>query len=103
MRKITVEMIRIQTAESGDGISVVLDGAIAGEYVDEVERAIRQAKEQDRRVRVFLRSVHSIDKAGHALLSRFAAEGVELSATGVYSSYVVDEIKRLLSAPDARR
>ncbi|MCU1326199.1 MAG: hypothetical protein JWN34_1569 [Bryobacterales bacterium] len=58
-------MIRIHTAESGDGVSVVLDGEIPGEYVDEVEKAISRATEQERPVQVFLRSVHGIDKAGH--------------------------------------
>jgi hypothetical protein len=45
-------------------------------------------------VHLFLRNVFDIDDIGRSLLSRLAAQGVQLSASGVYSSYVVANIGR---------
>lgn len=87
-------MIRIQTANNPGGIRIVIDGKLTGEYVEEVEISIQKAIEQHERVHLFLRNISNIDETGHALLSRLAAQGVELSAAGVYSCYVVAEIQR---------
>ena len=89
-------MIRIQTANSRGGTTIAIDGQLVGEYVEEVETSIRKAIEQHKDVHLFLRDVSHIDETGHSLLSRLAAQGVELSASGVYSSYVVTEIQRAL-------
>lgn len=87
-------MIRIQTANYPGGVRMAIDGQLAGEYAEEIETSIRQAIEQHEHVQLFLRDVSHIDETGHALLSRLAAQGVELSAAGLYSSYVVAEIQR---------
>lgn len=87
-------MIRIQTADNLGGITITIDGQLAGEYVEEVEASIRKASEQNKDVHLFLRDVSNMDCAGHSLLSRLSAQGVELSAAGLYSSYVVAEIQR---------
>ena len=89
-------MIRIQTANNPGGITIALDGQLAGEYVGEVEASIQKANEQRRNVHLFLRDISHIDKAGHSLLSRVAAQGVKLSAAGLYSSYVIEQIQRTL-------
>jgi ABC-type transporter Mla MlaB component len=96
------KMIRIQTANNRGGITIAIDGQLAGEYVEEVEISIRKAIEQDKDVHLFLRDVSHIDETGHSLLSRLAAQGVGLSASGVYSSYVVTEIQRALSFGQSR-
>ncbi len=90
-------MIRIQTVDNPGGITIAIDGQLAGEFVGEVEASIGKAIEQDKPVHLFLRDVSYIDETGHALLSRSAAQGVELSASGVYSSYVVTRIQLALS------
>ena len=95
------KMIRIQTANTR-GITIAIDGQLVGEYVEEVETSMRKAIEQDKDVHLFLRDVSHIDEAGHSLLSRLAAQGVELSASGVYSSYVVTEIQRALRSRQSR-
>jgi ABC-type transporter Mla MlaB component len=95
-------MIRIQTANNPGGITVAIDGQLAGEYVKEVETSIRKAIEQHQDVRLFLRDVSHIDDTGHSLLSRLTAQGVELSAAGLYSSYVVTQIQRALSSLQSR-
>ena len=89
-------MIRIQTANNPGGVTVAIDGQLVGEYVEEVETSIRKAIGQHKDVHLFLRDVSHIDETGHSLLSRLAAQGVELSAAGLYSSFVVAEIQRAL-------
>ena len=96
------KMIRIQTADNLGGITIAIDGQLAGEYVEEVETSMQKAVEQHRDVHLFLRDVSHIDETGHSLLSRLAAQGVELSAAGLYSSYVVTQIQRALSSRQSR-
>lgn len=87
-------MIRILTANEPKAITITIDGQLVGENVDEVETCIQQTIGQQRPVHLFLRDVSDIDEQGRALLSRAAAKGVELSASGVYSSYVVERIRQ---------
>ena len=95
-------MIRIQTANNPGGITITIDGQLIGEYVAEVEDSIRVSIEQDNDVHLFLRNVSHIDEMGHALLSRLAAQGVKLSATGLYSSHVVTQVQLALSSRPSR-
>ena len=95
-------MIRIQTANNPGGITIAIDGQLIGEYVAEVEASIRKSMEQYKDVHLFLRDVSHIDETGHALLSRLAAQGVELSAAGLYSSHVVTQIQLALSSRQSR-
>jgi ABC-type transporter Mla MlaB component len=95
-------MIRIQTVNNPGCITIAIDGQLAGEYVEEVETSIRKASEQRKDVHLFLRDVSHIDETGHSLLSRLAAQGVELSAAGLYSSYVVIQIQRELNSRQCR-
>jgi len=87
-------MIRISTKNEPRRITVTVDGQLAGEDVDAVERSCAEAIAKESRVRLFLREVSNIDTGGLTLLHRLAASGVELTAAGVYSSYVVEEIRR---------
>ena len=97
-------MIRIQTTNNQDGITIAIDGQLVGDYVEEVEASIRKAvSERRKNVHLFLRDISDIDETGHSFLSRLAAEGVELSAAGLYSSYVVNKIQRALSCRESAR
>ena len=91
-------MIRIQTADHPGGTTIAIDGQLIGEYIAEVEESIRKSLEQYNDVHLFLRNVSHIDEMGHALLSRLAAQGVQLSASGLYSSHVVIQIQLALSS-----
>jgi len=95
-------MIRIQTANDRRGTTIALDGQLVGEYVGEVEASIQKASEQRKNVHLFLRDVSHIDETAHSLLSRVAAQGVELSAAGLYSSYVISQIQRALRGRESR-
>jgi len=94
-------MIRIQTANDAGGTTIALDGQLVGEYVGEVEASIQKASEQRKNVHLFLRDISHIDETGHSMLSRLAAQGVELSAAGLYSSYVINQIRRALSCRES--
>lgn len=83
-------MIRIQTANNPGGITIAIDGQLVGEYVEEVEASIRKAAGEKRKN---VHDISHIDETGHSLLSRLAAQGVELSAAGLYSSYVINQIQ----------
>ena len=95
-------MIRIQAADNPGGTTIAIDGQLIGEYVAEVEESIRKSLEQYNDVQLFLRNVSHIDEMGHALLSRLAVQGVQLSATGLYSSHVVAEVQLALSSRRSR-
>lgn len=87
-------MIRILTSDEPNAVTITVDGRFAGEYVGEVESCIRQVREGRKPVRLFLRNVSNIDEIGRSLLSRLAADGVELTASGVYSAYVIAHLGR---------
>src|SRR4029077_20383226 len=44
-------------------------------------------------VRLHLRDVSAIDERGRTMLRHLAAEGVDLTANGIYSSYIVGDIQ----------
>jgi len=96
------KMIRIQATGNPGGITIAIDGQLAGQYVEEVEISIQKAIEQHKKgVHLFLRNVSHIDETGHALLSRLAAQGIELSADGLYSSYVVSQLQGALRSSES--
>ena len=95
-------MIRIEAAYNPGSITIAIDGQLTAEYVAEVESSIRESTAQSTDVHLFLRNVSHIDEMGHALLSRLAAEGVDLSATGLYSSHVVTQVQLTLSSRQRR-
>jgi hypothetical protein len=88
-----IRMIWIQAATNPGGITIAIDGQLIGDYVAEIEASIRKSREQYKDVHLFLRNVSHIDKKGHALLSRLAALGVELSAAGLYSSHIIAQLQ----------
>ncbi len=94
-------MIRLMTIKKGKRTTITVDGQVTGDCVATIETFVKQASAGGGLVNVFLRDVCTIDADGRALLSRLAAEGVHLRATGVYSSYVVAEINRFVRSRSA--
>ena len=93
-------MIRVITADDPTSTTVTVDGRLAAEFVDLVEICCIQAISKPKPVLLYLRDVSLIDERGRALLRKLAGKGVGLKASGVYSSYIVDEIQSL--RPNAR-
>ena len=90
-------MIRVFTANEPNAITLTIDGQLVGEYVEAVKTSTHEAIEEKKPVHLFLRNVSHIDEHGRTLLAHLAAKGVQLSAAGLYSSYVVAEIQRGLT------
>ena len=96
-------MIRIFTADEPKAITITVDGLLVDGCVEAVETCSHQALGQGRPVNLYLRDVSHIDDLGRSLLSRLASKGVRLSASGVYSSWIVAEITREQSKRSAIR
>ena len=86
-------MIRILATDHPAATKITIDGELVGEYVEAVQNSVDQAIGQKRPVHLFLRDVGQMDEQGRTLLRHLAARGVELSASGLYTSYVVAEIR----------
>ena len=85
-------MFRINRTDGHSRTVVTVDGYLSGECIEVVEGCCDQALSSMGRVDLCLRDVSVIDQAGRALLSRLAARGVRLLATGVYNSHLVQEL-----------
>jgi len=86
-------MIRIMTAEEPGSTTITVDGQLSGKTVEPVEASCIQALSRGKPVRLHLRDVAAIDEQGRTTLRHLAAKGVDLTADGVYSSYIVDGIQ----------
>jgi len=97
-------MIRITTVDEEAVATITVDGNLSGDGVEPVESCCIQAIEQGKPVRLYLRDVSSIDESGRTMLRHLAAKGINLSANGIYSAYIVHEIESDGAArrPDAR-
>jgi hypothetical protein len=82
-------VIRITSANDLQAITITVDGLLAGDNIDAVKTTTDQAIVQGLPVHLYLRDVSHIDQRGRSFLSRLASQGVRLSASGVYSSYIV--------------
>ncbi len=67
------------------------------ESIESLERCCEEALKDGRSVDLILRDITSVDEAGQALLRRLAQRGVGLSASGVYVSYLLDNIRSNVS------
>ena len=89
-------MLRISNTSGSNGVTVVVEGRLAGPWVDELGRcwtALRTAHDAGS-VRVQLEGVTFIDAAGKALLRTMHEEGASLAASGCMTREIVDEIRR---------
>jgi hypothetical protein len=86
-------MIRIMTADEPQCITITVDGKLSDHGVEPVEASCVEALLQGKPVRLYLRDVSAIDERGRTMLRRVAAKGINLSANGIYSAYIVHEIQ----------
>jgi len=86
-------MLRIMTADEPASTMITVDGMLSGEGIEPVRNCCVQALSNGKPVRLHLRDVSAIDERGRNLLRRLAEEGVDVTANGVYSAYVVEEIR----------
>ena len=86
-------MVRILTSDELTSTTITVDGILSGEGIEPVQACCIQALTKGRPVRLHLRQVSAIDEHGRSMLRRLAEAGVDLTADGIYSSYVVGEIQ----------
>jgi hypothetical protein len=86
-------MIRIMTADGPGSRTITVDGTLSGEGVEAVRACCLEALSKEKPVRLHLREVSAIDEHGRTMLHHLAAEGIDLTANGIYCSYIVDEIR----------
>jgi anti-anti-sigma regulatory factor len=96
-------MLRITSISSEDAACLVLEGKLAGQWVEELARAVAVARSAESgRVRLDLTGVTFVDSEGRKLLERAAAEGVEFRTEGVMNCFLVEDIKRRTSRQERK-
>jgi len=98
-------MLKITPHITGDSTRLVLEGRLAGPWVDELERVWQDSKQSIAgSLVVDLTGVTYIEQAGKGLLSRMWRDGAELLATGCCSRSILEDImSEGRSAPSNRR
>jgi hypothetical protein len=86
-------MIRIMTVDELTSTTITVDGTLSGEGIEPVQTCCIEALSKGKPVRLHLRDVSAIDERGRTMLRYMAAEGVYLTANGIYSSYIVGDIQ----------
>jgi anti-anti-sigma regulatory factor len=89
-------MLRITNTTRPEGVMVVLEGRLAGPWVDELARcwkALRTTQDA-RSIRVQLDGVTFIDAAGKAVLRAMHEDGAAIAASGCMIRAILEEIKQ---------
>jgi len=87
-----IAMIRVTKTEELSKTLVTIDGQLSGEAVGLVQACCKEAESDGKPVHLFLRDVTAIDDGGRLLLQRLTGNGVRVSGSGVYTSYLVAEL-----------
>jgi len=85
-------MLRITITDNEFEQRWILQGRLSGEWVAELETAWKGRRQNARRYIVDLSDVTLVDKCGEKLLETMGRAGAELTGSGVYLNYLVDEI-----------
>jgi len=83
-------MIRIITADGKESTKLTVEGTLSDESLETVRACCIQALSKGKPVRLWLRDVSAIGERGRTILRHLAAAGVDLTATGIYNSSIVD-------------
>ena len=87
-------MLRITITTRPEGVTVVLEGRLAGPWVDELARCWKAltATQDAGSIRVQLDAVTFIDAVGKALLRVMHEQGTALAASGCMTRAILEEI-----------
>jgi anti-anti-sigma regulatory factor len=93
-------MLKVTIDKDSSLITFKLEGRLAGEWVDELERAWLAEADRSKLVRVDLTGVTFVGSEGKKLLGRMFERGSNLYATDCMNRSIIDEItgKRHLRA-----
>src|SRR6516162_1101048 len=89
-------MLKITVVDGGAEQTLMLEGKLVAPWVSELESAWNQARQAGRgcKVVVDLSRTTAIDPSGKATLMAMIGEGARLTAQGVYSEYVVEQVMK---------
>jgi hypothetical protein len=87
-----MKLLRVSKREERSRTVLIVEGRLSADYVQVVETCCNEAISTGAIVHLYLRSVTTVDGAGRAMLSRLAAKGVHLSASGLYTSHLIREL-----------
>ena len=87
-------MLRITVHKDTSQIALKLEGRVAGEWVDELERVWLAEADLSKLIKVDLTGVTFVDEEGKKLLGRMFERGSNLYATDCMNRSIIEEIKR---------
>ena len=85
-------MLRVTTKTEEMGTVLLLEGRLAGPWVQELADCWQKAANSDPPLRVIVCDVTFIDDKGKALLAEIYRHGAELMAEGCMNMAIVEEI-----------
>jgi len=96
-------VIRISKIRKGAGRRLLVEGTLAGDWVEVLEKSWleAQASRNGEPMRIDLSGVTWIDDKGRELLKRILQDGAELRATGIMTRSVIKELIEENSGGDA--
>ena len=95
-------VIRISEIRKGSGRRLLVEGTIAGDWVEVLEKSWLEARNGEP-MRIDLSGVTWIDDKGRELLKRILQDGAELRATGMMTKGVIEEVIEEITGADATR
>lgn len=78
----------ITTKAAGDSVTFRIEGALEGEWVDELERRWRRMRDSRPFIQLDLCGAESIDNSGKNLIAAMFADGVEVVVPTKHSTRV---------------
>ncbi len=87
-------MMRVTQQRDGETMTLKIEGALAGEWTDEMKRCWNEVKNDARLrvIRIDLTGVTFIDAAGRELLALMFASGVIAAAVNVMTRTIVEKL-----------
>ena len=87
-------MLKVTHLDNDNQRTLVVEGALAGASVSELEVAWRQVGDdgQNRKIVVDLSGATVIDAGGKVILTAMIREGVELVGRGIFTKYLVKDL-----------
>jgi anti-anti-sigma regulatory factor len=87
-------MLRLRTFSRSGGTLLVLEGRLAGPWVDELARCWARLRDEEYAtpIRIDLDGVTFVSAAGKALLARLHDDGAILAARACMTSAIIEEI-----------
>lgn len=87
-------MLKITEEERRGWATLRLEGALAGPWVQELERCWLETRVCPEQVVVDLGAVTSVDAEGKALLLEMHTAGTQLQGGGIMVSYILEQIQQ---------